>query len=126
MWFWVFILVMDLLIPLCMIGMGKYFMTKAPKEINRVFGYRTAMSMKNKDTWEFAHRHCGKTWWRCGLILLPLSIIPLLFVFGKDADTVGNTGGIVNFMQIIPLIASIIPTEIALRRTFDKDGNRRE
>ena len=35
-------------------------MKKAPKEINSVFGYRTSMSMKNKDTWEFAHKYCGK------------------------------------------------------------------
>ena len=30
----------------------KIFMKKAPKEINSVFGYRTSMSMKNKDTWD--------------------------------------------------------------------------
>ena len=53
-------LIMDLLLPFTMIGFGRYFMKKAPKEINSVFGYRTSMSMKNKDTWEFAHKYCGK------------------------------------------------------------------
>ena len=48
--FWIFMLIMDLLLPFTMIGFGKYFMKKAPKEINSVFGYRTSMSMKNKDT----------------------------------------------------------------------------
>ena len=55
MGFWIFMLIMDLLLPFTMIGFGRYFMKKAPKEINSVFGYRTSMSMKNKDTWEFAH-----------------------------------------------------------------------
>ena len=50
--FWIFMLIMDLLLPFTMIGFGRYFMKKAPKEINSVFGYRTSMSMKNKDTWE--------------------------------------------------------------------------
>ena len=60
MGFWIFMLIMDLLLPFTMIGFGRYFMKKAPKEINSVFGYRTSMSMKNKDTWEFAHKYCGK------------------------------------------------------------------
>ena len=55
MGFWVFMLFMDLLIPFTMIGFGKLFMTKLPQDINTVFGYRTTMSMKNKDTWAFAH-----------------------------------------------------------------------
>ena len=46
--FWIFMLIMDLLLPFTMIGFGRYFMKKAPKEINSVFGYRTSMSMKNK------------------------------------------------------------------------------
>lgn len=41
-------LVMDLLIPFTMVGFGKYFIKNAPKEINKVFGYRTPMSMKTK------------------------------------------------------------------------------
>ena len=81
--------------------------------------------MKNQDTWEFAHKYCGRIWRSCGLILLPLSIIPLLFVIGKNEDVVGTVGGIVCGVQLVPLVGSIIPTELALRRTFDKDGKRR-
>ena len=65
--FWVFMLIMDLLLPFTMIGFGKYFMTKGPKEINSAFGYRTSMSMKNHDTWEFAHKYCGKLWYIAGM-----------------------------------------------------------
>ena len=35
----------------------KIFMKKAPKKINSVFGYRSSMSMKNKDT---LHRMNGR------------------------------------------------------------------
>ena len=125
MGFWSFMLIMDLLIPLTMIGFGRYFIKNAPKEINSVFGYRTTMSMKNKDTWNFAHRFCGKLWFVLGVILLPVSTIPLLFVFGKSVDIIGTVGGIISFVQLFPLFGSIIPTEIALKRTFDKNGNRR-
>ena len=62
MGFWIFMLIMDLLIPFTMIGFGKMFLKKAPDQINYVFGYRTSMSMKNQDTWVFAHYYCGKIW----------------------------------------------------------------
>ena len=125
MGFWIFMLLMDLLIPLTMVVFGKMFMTKSPKNINVVFGYRTTMSMKNKDTWEFAHKYCGKLWLKCGLVLLPLSIVPLIFTFNKGTDIIGTVGGIVCTVQLVPLIGSIFPTEAALKRIFDKNGNRR-
>jgi len=125
MGFWIFMLIMDLLLPFTMIGFGRYFMKKAPKEINSVFGYRTSMSMKNKDTWEFAHKYCGKVWYACGMVMLPITVIFMLLVIGKNEDCVGSIGGIICGVQLIPLIGSIIPTEIALKKNFDKNGTRR-
>ena len=125
MGFWIFMLIMDLLLPFTMIGFGRYFMKKAPKEINSVFGYRTSMSMKNKDTWEFAHKYCGKVWYVCGMVMLPITVICMLLVIGENKDCVGSIGVIINVVQLIPLIGAIIPTEIALRKNFDKNGTRR-
>ena len=118
-------LIMDLLIPLMMIGFGRMFLNKVPQNINATFGYRTTMSMKNKDTWEFAHKFCGNLWFRCGLVLLPISMIPLILVFSKSIDAIGNTGLIVSSFQLVPVVGSIIPTEIALKKTFDQDGRRK-
>lgn len=125
LFFWIFMLLMDLLIPLTMIGFGKIFLNKIPKNINAAFGYRTTMSMKNKDTWEFAHKHCGKIWYVCGWVMLPLSVIPLLFVLNRSIDTIANVGLIISVIQLVPLVGSIFPTEVALRKTFDKNGFRR-
>ena len=124
MGFWIFMLLMDLLIPLTMIGFGRRFLAKVPKNINAAFGYRTTMSMKNKDTWEFAHKFCGKLWFRCGVVLLPISVIPLIFVLNKSIDTIGTVGGIICAIQLIPLVGTIFPTEIALKKTFDFNGIR--
>lgn len=123
MGFWIFMTIMLLLIPITMIGFGKLFIKSAPKNINIVFGYRTAMSMKNKETWKFAHNYCGKLWYNIGRFLL-LSIPLMLFVFGKDKDTIGCFAIIILLIQMIPLVGTIIPTEIALRKNFDKNGNQ--
>lgn len=126
MGFWIFMLSMDLLTPLVMLGFGKMFLSGNPKEINFVFGYRTSMSVKNKDTWQFAHSYCGKLWFRIGLILLPVSVIPLLFVINGNMNTVAIVGGIVEAVQVVVLLCSIIPVEKALKRTFDRNGNRKK
>ncbi len=125
MGFWIYMLLTVLLIPSIMLGFGSYFIKKAPKEINMLFGYRTNMSTKNKDTWEFAHNFCGKLWRRFGIVLLPFSVIVMAFLFGKDKDAVGNVATALTFFQLIFIFVSIILTEKSLKKTFDKDGNRK-
>ena len=58
MGFWVFMTSMELLLPSSWWGLGNYFLKGGPRQVNSMFGYRTARSMKNEDTWKFAHRHC--------------------------------------------------------------------
>lgn len=123
--FWIFMLIMVLLIPGTMLGFGILFTKKAPNNINFVFGYRTARSMKNKNTWNFAHKYIGRLWKILALIMLPLSVIAMLFVLGSDVDTVGTVGGIIVMIQLIPMVAAIFPTERALKKNFDEFGRKR-
>lgn len=125
MGFWIFMFIMILLIPVMMIGFGWIFLHKPPKEINWAYGYRTSMSMKNQETWDFAHNFVGKIWFRWGIGVAVVSVIVMLLVIGRDTDTVGWVGGGLAMLQIIPLLGAMIPTEIALKRTFDKDGKRK-
>jgi len=124
MGFWISMLIVNLIIPLTMIGFGRHYTKSSPKKINMVFGYRTTMSMKNKETWEFAHRHCGKVWLVVGLILLPISCVAMLFALGKDVNYIAIYICVVIGVQLVLLISSTIPTSVALNKTFDKNGNR--
>jgi uncharacterized membrane protein len=125
MGFWVFMLAMDLIMPITMIAFGRRFEKRPPGTVNPVFGYRTAMSMKNRETWEFAHHHFGRTWKRWGMAILPLSVIALLPFAKKDTRAVGTAGGIFCVIQLLVMISTIFLTERALKRNFDADGNRR-
>ncbi len=124
--FWTFMLFLCLLIPALMIGFGALFRRRAPKEINYLFGYRTARSMKNEDTWCFAHGYIGRLWLIIGCVMLPLSIVPLLFCIDSDKDVIGTYGLGIMFIQLILLITPIFFTERALRRTFDENGTRKD
>lgn len=83
------------------------------------------MSMKNQNTWKFAHLYCGKLWFWLGWIIIPLSIIPMYLVHGQDIHTIGMVGVIVCFAQLVPLIGSLIATEVALKKIFDSNGKRK-
>lgn len=122
--FWIFVLAFDLLLPGVMIGFGKEFMKNPPREINPGYGYRTTMSSKNQETWDFAQRYMGEVWYKAGKVLLIPSILPLLLVLGRDVGTVGLVGMIACGVQLVVMLGSIAVVERALRKTFDKNGNR--
>ena len=125
MGYWLFMLAVSLLIPLTMIIFGRHFMHSPPKDINGFYGYRTSMSMKSRESWDFAHRYFGKLWFILGLILLPLSVMPMFFLLGKSVDTIGNASLVIIGIQLLFLIVPIFPTEAALKKNFDQFGFRR-
>lgn len=124
--FWLYMLLVDCITPVVVILFGRQFLRNPPKQVNKVFGYRTAMSMKNQDTWAFAHRYCGRIWFWLGILLLPLSLLALLPVLHRDAQTIGTVGGIVCVVQLLVMVCSAIPVELALRATFDANGRRKK
>lgn len=125
MGYWLFLLVMDLLIPGAMIGVGLLFVRRPPRQINPLFGYRTVRSTRNQETWLFAHRYCGRLLFRWGLVLLPVTLLPMVLVLGQPAGSIAITSTILCLIQLVPLVGCILPTEAALKRTFDQDGHRR-
>ena len=123
--FYIYMLLTSLLIPVIMLVFGWIFHRQAPKKINVWYGYRSARSMKNEDTWVFAHQHIGRTWMLVGAVLLVISVIPMIAVYGKDDDTVSVVSLVLTVIQLIPLVVSLIPTERALKKTFDENGIRK-
>lgn len=125
MGFWMFLFVCNLLIPLLMVIAGRMMYRHTPKSINGIYGYRTKMSMKNEETWKFAHDYCGRLWQKAGLAALVLSaVVQFPFLRASEA-VVGTVGGIISFAQVILLLCTILPVERALRANFDQDGRRR-
>ena len=79
----------------------------------------------NEGAWKFAHSYIGKLWFICGLIILLPSVAVMLFVLGKEVNTVGTVGAILVFVQMIPMFGTIIPIEKALKKNFDEYGRHR-
>ena len=92
------------------------------KTINSIVGYRTRRSMKNQQTWDYAHRECGLLWRRWGSTMLVLTVIAMLLFMGEDTDHIGVVGSVITVLQMIPLFLSIVIVEKKLREKFDENG----
>ncbi len=116
--------VCNLTIPIVMIIAGYMMYKHPPKQINSLVGYRTTMSRLNLDTWKFAQTYCGKLWVYIGCIVLVPTIIVQLFFIKSSVDTISWATIIIETVQLIVMLISILKVEKALKTTFDKNGNR--
>ena len=115
------------LLPLVLLVAGLFTRIGLPRKVNWFVGYRTPMACKNQDTWAFAHKYWGKLMIIFGIIILALCII--IVILNKRGVFEPEDGYILGASAIITTVLvfiSMIPTEIALRKEFDKDGIRKQ
>ena len=123
--FWWIMFICGLIAPAIMIIAGWLMWKHCPKEINNWIGYRTRRSMKSEDAWKFAHEYCGRLWWILGwAACLPLGLAIIPFVI-CSYFTIGIAAAIIIGVQVLILTATMIPTEIALKKNFNADGTRK-
>ena len=122
---WIGIAFTVIIIPALIMIFGKYYIKQAPKNINHFVGYRTNRSMKNKETWKFAHNYMGKLWYKYGIVLFVISAALMLLTIGQDEDAVGGLAAIITTVQVFVMIVPGVLTEKALKENFDEDGNRK-
>ena len=106
-------------VPAIMIIFGFLWKKYPPKTINWIYGYRSSRAMKNENTWRFANMYQAKIWRWTGSILLVIVLIFSL-LFKKNYEEIPYW---IFYSELIFLILTIIPTEIALQNKFDKEGN---
>ena len=115
----------SLLVPVIVIITGRMMWKHYPKNVNGLIGYRTTLSMRNIDTWKFANEYCGRLWYRIGILMLIFSIIICLLFFKASYNTAFMASLILIAIQCIILVATIFPTENALKREFPEEERRR-
>lgn len=108
-----------LLAGIIFIACGFLLFKFPPKQVNGVIGYRTSMSMKNKDTWNEAQRYGGISMIVLGIINI---ILGALFYFIK--------GFLIDYnfqllFMVLGAIIMIVMDERHLRKIFNKDGSRK-
>ena len=123
---WTFTFFKVMLIPIISMVGGLFGIYIPPIEINSMFGYRSLMSKKSQETWDFAQQYWGKLFLLLGKYLLIFSLLTIIFIYKRDQKTVEIVGGSWIIFQIILMYCSFILTEIALKKNFDENGNRKQ
>lgn len=123
---WCEVFIISMIVPSLIFIAGRSWMVKPPKNINPIYGYRTMMSMKNENTWIFAHKYIGRIWAVAGKIMLFGTLAVMILVSKRGEDTITNAAIVLLLIQTAVIVLSIIPTEIALRKKFDKYGILRQ
>ena len=124
---WVMMFICNLLTPLTMWTVGEAFLRWPPRDINALVGYRTARSMRNQDTWDFANRRMALLWRRWGLCMLAAVIGGMAPLLGRaDDDLIYGWGMAILMLEMVVLVASVVPVERALKNAFHEDGTRKE
>lgn len=113
-----FTIAYTLLTPLIMILIGLIWRRHPPKTMNGVYGYRTNSSMKNQETWDYAHTACSKVWVILGSLVLLISLIFCVLYTEVSVTQMENLSIIVVIFQCISLVLSIVPVEIMIKRKF--------
>jgi len=122
--FWIFMIVVNMMIPSSMLIFGLVFSKKAPQRINAFYGYRTEASMKNSDTWKFSHQYFGNIWTKLSILMFIITFIWMMFLFNETNTNISLYGFLLTFIQLVLMITPIFMTEKALRNNFDADGHR--
>lgn len=104
--------VVYILFPLAMILFGFWFRIRPP-----------GRPTEKEEVWRFAQHHLARSWLILGGSLLVLSAGVLWLVSRQRQSVILTVGIILNVFQTLVLFASSLPTQIAMRRHFDREGN---
>lgn len=111
------------LLPLVMVLVGMRYAKKPPKRINRLSGYRTKRSMRNWETWSFAHMYLGDLWFKVGVPLLAITSVISLVVFRAEEESkLVFWCYVVVAIQLLLMLLPVYYTEKALKERFDEKG----
>lgn len=120
----VIIAVVDMLLPLTMLGLGLMIWLTKPG-YGDMFGYRTTWSLKSKETWERAQGLFGKictiTYAVISFISLIAGIVPIIW----KSDISGIIVCALYLVQFFSVFVVIGVTDGIVAREFNKDGTRK-
>ena len=110
------------LLPLVMVICGMSYTKRGPKKITRLQGYRSKMSMKNRETWDFAHKNLGDMWFKLGAPLLAVTSVVSLLVFRESTKQITTWCCVIFVIQLVIMVLPVVYTEKALKENFDENG----
>lgn len=122
----VWMVVLMMVGPLLMLGLGLLYYYKPPKEANFSWGFRTYFSMGSVEVWQFTQALAGKIWTLLGaalsVVVLVLSIL-LCVTCSARGVTIGAVW--IVSIELALVVASWVWINSIVLKFYDKEGTRR-
>lgn len=118
MYYLCFVLVM--IVPVAMFVIGLRWRLKPPPFKTSGLVYRTEVTERTPEIWEFAHIHCGKLWSRFGVIMAVISTVLMVVLPGSYQK----------FLlwlltaQMLIMCVTVFMIDLLSKNLFDENGNR--
>jgi hypothetical protein len=111
-------MIICLLAPLMLIGVGALLKLSVGQKANDIMGYRTRRSKLNQQTWDEAHKVSSKYYMKYGVGFFFITIIMLIGLRNNLIIAV-----VIIYTFIIPyMFIPVYFTEKHLKNTFDEKG----
>jgi uncharacterized membrane protein len=99
------------------VAAGFYMKKKPPKDINALYGYRTASSMKSQERWDFAQIYGAGQLLKTGALLCLLGLLGFLLLYNFPLNMPVSLIIFVVVLMTVSIIM-ILTVEKAIKRKF--------
>jgi uncharacterized membrane protein len=112
-------MVVNIIMSVTMILGGYSMRYYAKKPVNRVIGFRTSRSMKNRDTWYFANKKCGDIWLVMGVVSLVVTLASIFALMPDISDKAGEyVQAVIAILQFAAIMLSGLYVQLQLKKKF--------
>lgn len=111
--------------PLVMLGLGLWYYLAPPKEANHSVGFRTYWGMGSVEAWQLTQKLAGSLYSLLGTGLTAIMSLICNGFRAMNAMTMANVAIICVMIECILILGAWTYIRIKVKKTFDKDGNRR-
>ena len=111
--------------PICLLGLGLWYLLAPIPEANHLAGYRCFWGMSSVEAWLFTQRTAGLVWTVLGAVLT--IVMALRANEYRDLEYEEAIWGVIRSLgvELVLVIASIIVVNFTVFVAFDRKGYRR-
>ena len=123
---WIAVICLYFVVPIILMMIGALTHSLPPRKINMLYGYRSPMSMKNQDTWDFAQDFFNNKIAILGVIQALLGVFAILASYILLPAHIMLVAYIGCGLEVASIIVLGLVTEHQLNQYFNKDGTTKE
>lgn len=111
--------------PLCLLGLGLWYLLAPAKEANHIIGFRCYWGMASVEVWQFTQRLAGLVWTGLGLVMtIVMAVICNGYRKMAPDEMVWSALKALGW-ELVLVVVSIIAINVTIMVLYNQNGYRR-